>query len=40
MASQQVYYVRDGSNWPIIVTLALFTSFLGGAVWCNGEDSW
>ena len=38
MASQEVYYVPDGSKWPIIATLALFTSFLGGAVWFNGGD--
>ena len=38
MASQEVYYVPDGSKWPIIATLSLFTSFLGGAVWFNGGD--
>jgi cytochrome c oxidase subunit 3 len=38
MASQELYYVPDGSKWPIIATLALFTSFLGGAVWFNGGD--
>ena len=35
MASQEVYYVPDGSKWPIIATLAIFTTFLGGAVWFN-----
>ena len=35
MASQEVYYVPEGSKWPIIASLALFTTFLGGAVWFN-----
>ncbi|MDC0183059.1 cytochrome c oxidase subunit 3 [Nitrosomonadales bacterium] len=39
MASQELYYIPDGSKWPIVGTLSLFITFLGGAMMFNGVDS-
>ena len=39
MASQEIYYIPDGSKWPIVGTLSLFITFLGGAMMFNGVDS-
>ena len=38
MASHEVYYVPEGSKWPIVGTLSLFTTFLGGAMMFNNAD--
>ena len=35
MASQEIYYVPDGSKWPIVGTLSLFITFMGGAMMFN-----
>tara|TARA_B100000482_G_scaffold192387_1_gene180369 strand:+ start:7370 stop:8248 length:879 start_codon:yes stop_codon:yes gene_type:complete len=39
MASQEIYYIPDGSKWPIVGTLSLFITFLGSAMMFNGVDS-
>ena len=39
MASQEIYYIPDGSKWPIVGTLSLFITFLGGAMMLNSFDS-
>ena len=39
MASQEIYYIPDGSKCPIVGTLSLFMTFLGGALMFNGVDS-
>ena len=39
MASQEIYYIPDGSKWPIVGTLSLFITFLGGAMMLNSSDS-
>ena len=39
MASQEIYYIPDGSKWPIVGTLSLFITFLGGAMMFNGVDT-
>ena len=38
MASQEIYYIPDGSKWPIVGTLSLFITFLGGAMMLNSFD--
>ena len=38
MANQEIYYIPDGSKWPIVGTLSLFITFLGGAMMFNGLD--
>jgi len=35
MATKEIYYVPEGSKWPIVGTLSLFTTFLGGAMMFN-----
>lgn len=30
------YYVPDGSRWPIIAVLGMFSTLLGTAFWING----
>ena len=35
MASHEIYYVPEGSKWPIIGTLSLFVTFMGGAMMFN-----
>ena len=35
--SQSVYFIPDPSRWPIVGTLAIFTSFVGGAIMLNGS---
>ena len=39
MASQEIYYIHDGSKWPIVGTLSLFITCLGSAMMFNGVDS-
>ena len=39
MASQEIYYIPEGSKWPIVGTLSLFITFLGGAMMFNGVDT-
>ena len=39
MASQEIYYIPDGSKWPIVGTLSLFITFLGGAMMFNSVDT-
>ena len=34
--SHEHYYVPDGSRWPIVAVLGLFTTVLGTAFWING----
>jgi cytochrome c oxidase subunit 3 len=38
MANQEIYYIPNGSKWPIVGTLSLFVTFLGGAMMFNGLD--
>jgi|TARA_B100001105_G_C22398246_1_gene447832 cytochrome c oxidase subunit 3 len=38
MANQEIYYIPNGSKWPIVGTLSLFITFLGGAMMFNGLD--
>lgn len=35
MATQDLYYVPHGSKWPIVGTISLFITFLGGAMFLN-----
>ncbi len=35
--SQGEYYIPEPSRWPIVGTLALFTSFVGGGLMLNGS---
>ncbi len=35
--STSAYFIPDPSRWPIVGSLALFTSFVGGAVMLNGS---
>ena len=35
MASRDIYYIPHGSKWPIVGTLSLFITFLGGAMMFN-----
>lgn len=35
--SQGVYFIPEPSRWPIVGTLALFTSFVGAAIMMNGS---
>ena len=35
MATQEIYYIPEGSKWPIVGTLSLFVTFLGGAMMFN-----
>ena len=39
MASQEIYYIPEGSKWPIVGTLSLFITFLGGAMMFNSADT-
>ena len=39
MATQEIYYIPEGSKWPIIGTLSLFVTFLGGAMMFNSVDT-
>ena len=39
MATQEIYYIPEGSKWPIIGTLSLFVTFLGGAMMFNSVDA-
>lgn len=36
--SQSAYFIPEPSRWPIVGTLALFTSFIGGATLLNGSQ--
>lgn len=35
MATQDLYYVPHGSKWPIVGTISLFITFLGGSMFLN-----
>ena len=35
--SQSVYFIPDPSRWPLIGSIALFISFVGGAIMLNGS---
>jgi len=35
MATQDLYYVPHGSKWPMVGTISLFITFLGGAMFLN-----
>ena len=35
--SQDAYFIPEPSRWPIVGTLALFTSFIGGGMMLNGS---
>ncbi len=35
--SQSVYFIPDPSRWPLVGSIALFISFVGGAVMLNGS---
>jgi cytochrome c oxidase subunit 3 len=35
--SQSVYFIPDPSRWPLIGSIALFISFIGGAIMLNGS---
>lgn len=35
MASKDIYFVPELSKWPIVASLVLFTSFIGGAMMLN-----
>ena len=37
--SQDTYFIPDPSRWPIVGTLALFTTFIGGGMFLNGSGS-
>ena len=39
MATQEIYYIPEGSKWPIVGTLSLFITFLGGAMMFNSVDA-
>ena len=39
MATQEIYYIPEGSKWPIVGTVSLFVTFLGGAMMFNSADS-
>jgi cytochrome c oxidase subunit 3 len=35
--SQSVYFIPDPSRWPLVGSIALFISFIGGAIMLNGS---
>ena len=35
MAGKDIYYVPHGSKWPLVGSLALFTTFIGGGMLLN-----
>jgi len=37
--ASDIYYVPDKSHWPIIASISLFTTMLGGAMLLNGSSS-
>ena len=37
MAAKDIYYVPEGSKWPIFGSFALFVLFIGGALLFNGN---
>ena len=39
MATQEIYYIPEGSKWPIVGTVSLFVTFLGGAMMFNSADA-
>ena len=39
MSESGSYYVPHGSKWPIIATIGVFTSMVGGSSLLNGNDS-
>ena len=39
MAGKGIYYVPHGSKWPLVGSLALFTTFIGGAMLLNDNPN-
>ena len=39
MSESGSYYIPHGSKWPIIATIGVFTSMVGGSSLLNGNDS-
>jgi len=39
MATKDIYYVPEGSKWPIFGSFALFVLFIGGALLFNGNTN-
>ena len=39
MASKDIYYVPHGSKWPLVGSLALFTTFIGGGMLFNDNPN-
>ena len=39
MAGKDIYYVPNGSKWPLVGSLALFTTFIGGAMLLNDNPN-
>ena len=39
MAGKDIYYVPHGSKWPLVGSLALFTTFIGGAMLLNDNPN-
>ena len=39
MAGKDIYYVPHGSTWPLVGSLALFTTFIGGAMLLNDNPN-
>ncbi|UCG73698.1 MAG: cytochrome c oxidase subunit 3 [Chromatiales bacterium] len=37
--AQDKYYIPHGTKWPILMSLGLFTLFLGVSVWLNGGNA-
>jgi len=37
--AQDKYYIPHGTKWPIIMSVGLFTFFLGVSVWLNGGNA-
>lgn len=37
--AQDKYYIPHGTKWPIIMSLGLFTTFLGVSTWLNGGNA-
>src|SRR5680860_1657773 len=36
--AQNQYYIPHGSHWPIVATVGVATTMVGGATWLNGAD--
>ena len=38
MSDSGSYYIPHGSNWPIIASIGVCTSMVGGSILLNGND--